>query len=82
MRSEYLGKGEGSVHEALGSYALATASDRLTLTGDREPPRAFRVVDADTIRMLDREGGEIDSALDYALRRVEPYRALKILTAE
>ena len=82
MRSTYLGKGDGATHEALGSFALATDTDRLVLRGDREPPRMFRVVDAETIRLLDRDGNEIGSTLDYQLRRVEPYRALKIVTSE
>jgi len=82
LRSTYLGRGDGATHEAMGRFRLATDSDRLTLTGDREPPRVYRVLDPDTIRMLDREGYEIDSALNYALRRVEPYRALKINRTE
>jgi len=82
MRSAYLGKGDDAVHEAMGTFSLSADSDRLTLTGDREPPRQYRVEAEDAIRMLDREGNEIDSALDYRLRRVEPYRALKISTAE
>jgi uncharacterized lipoprotein NlpE involved in copper resistance len=82
MRSTYLGHGDDATHEAMGAFVLATDSDRLTLTGDREPPRIYRVLDADTIRMLDLEGNEIDSTLNYALRRVEPYRALKIVRTE
>jgi uncharacterized lipoprotein NlpE involved in copper resistance len=66
----------------MGAFALSADSDRLSLTGDREPPRYFRVEDPDTLRMLDREGNAIDSALDYSLHRVEPYRALEIFTAE
>jgi uncharacterized lipoprotein NlpE involved in copper resistance len=82
MRSTYLGKGDDATHEAMGSFALATDSDRLLLRGDREPPRMFRAIDADTIRLLDRDGSEIGSTLNYELHRVEPYRALKIVTRE
>ena len=82
MRSTYLGRGDDATHEAMGSFALATDTDRLVLRGDREPPRMFRVVDARTIRLLDRDGNEIGSTLNYQLQRVEPYRALKIVTSE
>jgi len=69
LRSTYLGRGEGATHEAMGSFTLATDSNRLVLRGDREPPRVFRVVDADTLRMLDLDGNEIGSTLNYELRR-------------
>ena len=82
MRSTYLGHGDDATHEAMGSFTLATDGDRLVLRGDREPPRVYRVLDARTLRMLDRDGSEIGSTLAYELRRVEPYRARKIFTAE
>jgi copper homeostasis protein (lipoprotein) len=82
MRSTYLGHGDDATHEAMGSFTLATDSDRLVLRGDREPPRVFRVLDAETLRMLDRDGNEIGSTLNYQLQRVEPYRAQKIFTTE
>lgn len=69
MRSTYLGRGDDAIHEAMGSFALATDGDRLTLRGDREPPRVFRVLSADTIRLLDRDGSEIGSTLNYPLGR-------------
>jgi uncharacterized lipoprotein NlpE involved in copper resistance len=69
MRSTYLGRGDDATHEAIGSFTLATDSDRVVLRGDREPPRVFRVADADTLRMLDLDGNEIGSTLNYELRR-------------
>jgi uncharacterized lipoprotein NlpE involved in copper resistance len=82
MRSTYLGRGDAAIHEAMGSFTLASDSDRLVLRGDREPPRVFRAVDAARIRLLDRDGSEIGSTLDYELHRVEPYRAKKIFRTE
>ncbi len=82
MRSTYLGHGDDATHEATGSFTLATDGDRLVLRGDREPPRVFRVLDADTLRMLDLDGNEIRSTRISELRRVEPYRALQILASE
>jgi uncharacterized lipoprotein NlpE involved in copper resistance len=69
MRSTYLGPGDEAIHEAMGSFALASDGDRLTLRGDREPPRVFRVLDEDTIRLLDRDGSEIGSTVNYPLAR-------------
>jgi copper homeostasis protein (lipoprotein) len=71
MRSTYLGKGDDAIHEAMGTFTLALDSDRIVLRGDREPPRTFRAVDAATIRLLDRDGSEIGSTLNYELHRVE-----------
>ncbi len=82
QRSSYLGRGPDATHEAMGAFTLATDSDRLVLRGDREPPRVFRVVDGATLRLLDLDGHEIGSTLDYELRRVDPYRAEKIYTTE
>ena len=82
LRSTYLGRGDDARHEAMGSFTLASDSDRLVLWGAAEPPRVFRVVDEDTLRMLDPKGGEIGSTLDYELRREEPYRMRKIFAAE
>ena len=82
LRSTYLGRGDDAVHEAMGSFTLPSDSDRLVLRGTTEPRRAFRVVDPDTLRMLDLEGKEIGSTLPYELRREDPYRMRKIYSAQ
>jgi hypothetical protein len=44
---------------------------RLVLEGVREAPLQFRIVDRSTLRKLDVQGRDIESSLDYDLRRSE-----------
>jgi copper homeostasis protein (lipoprotein) len=71
LRTTYLGRGAGAVSDSIGSWELAGNGDRLTLFGDAENPTSFRVIDAETLRKLDIEGHEIESSLNYDLRRKE-----------
>jgi copper homeostasis protein (lipoprotein) len=70
LRTTYLGRGTGAVSDSLGSWELGEGG-HLTLFGDSETPTSFRVVDVDTLRKLDLEGHEIESSLNYDLRRKE-----------
>lgn len=71
LRTTYLGRGTGAVSDSIGSWELAGGGGRLTLFGDAETPTSFRVIDAETLRKLDLEGHEIESSLNYDLRRKE-----------
>ena len=48
---------------------LLVGRGRLALFGDPEAPMLFRVVDLETLRKLDLEGRDIESSLNYDLRR-------------
>jgi copper homeostasis protein (lipoprotein) len=54
-------------NDDIGSWRLSDKGRTLTLQGS-EVTR-FRVVDADTLRLLDRDGRDIDSKLNYTLKR-------------
>jgi uncharacterized lipoprotein YbaY/heat shock protein HslJ/uncharacterized lipoprotein NlpE involved in copper resistance len=69
LRMTYLGRGAGAIDDVIGTWAVAADDNRLTLFGGRETPIFFRVVDRDTLRKLDIEGRDIQSSLDYELRR-------------
>ena len=82
-RTAYLGKGDDAVVYGIGSWATAADGSTVALFGDDREPEQWRVVDASTIRKLDREGREIESELDYDLARtdglgsMEPHLAMR-----
>jgi copper homeostasis protein (lipoprotein) len=69
LRMTYLGRGADAVHDLIGTWTLSSDDNRIALFGGAEAPIFFRIVDADTIRKLDIEGRDIESALSYDLRR-------------
>ncbi len=69
LRTTYLGRGTAAIFDTIGSWTQAGGEARLALFGDPEAPMLFRVVDPRTLRKLDTEGRDIDSSLNYDLRR-------------
>ena len=72
LRQTYVGVagGKDEDHYDLGRWALAQDDgDRLRLKGGTEAPRLFRFVDKDRLRMLDNEGRDIRSKLNYDIVR-------------
>ena len=53
----------------IGAWALSSDRGTLVLQGGREAPLRFRIVDAGTLRLLDQDGRDIESKLNYALAR-------------
>lgn len=71
LRRTYVGAAGGgdAVYYDLGRWALASAGDRLQLAGGTEASRQFLLVAPERIRMLDNEGREIRTQLNYDLVR-------------
>jgi copper homeostasis protein (lipoprotein) len=69
LRTTYLGRGTGAIFDNVGSWETTGDRSRLTLFGGEENPLFFRIVDRDTLRKLDLEGRDIESSLNYDLRR-------------
>ena len=69
LRTTYLGKSVGAVSDAVGTWEADLDQGRLTLFGGEEAPLFFRIVDRNTLRKLDLEGRDIESSLNYALKR-------------
>jgi len=74
LRHTYIGARNGrddTFHE-LGRWARAQddGANRLRLRSGTEAPRQFLIVGTETLRMLDSEGREIRSALNYDLKRM------------
>jgi copper homeostasis protein (lipoprotein) len=76
LRVNYLGRGTNAIFDTVGSWTLA-GDERLALFGDPEAPILFRVVDPGTLRKLDVEGRDIDSSLNYDLRRKDTVRTIE-----
>jgi copper homeostasis protein (lipoprotein) len=53
----------------IGRWVLSSDGRVVVLKGARDRPVMFAILDGNMLRMLDAEGDEISSALDYALRR-------------
>ena len=73
----YLGKGDGAALDNLGTWRLSSSQQVLALQGGREASALFRIVDAKTLRKLDLEGRDIESALNYALTRTATFERLE-----
>jgi copper homeostasis protein (lipoprotein) len=71
QRTSYLGKGDDAVFDSIGSWSHATGESTVALFGDGREPEQWRVVDPSTLRKLDTDGQDIESALNYDLIRAE-----------
>ena len=69
LRRVYLGREPDHVFDDIGSFAIASGGRTLVLMGGREAPIRFAVRDQDTLALLDLEGREIVSELNYDLTR-------------
>jgi copper homeostasis protein (lipoprotein) len=73
----YLGTGAGASSDDIGTWMLSSNQKVLVLKGGREAAALFRIVDAKTLRKLDLEGRDIESALNYALTRTAAFERLE-----
>jgi len=69
LRTTFDGRGAGAVVDTIGSWVVAGDDSRLALFGDTEAPVFFRVLDDGNLRKLDVEGRDIESSLNYDLKR-------------
>ncbi|TVP75846.1 YbaY family lipoprotein, partial [Thioalkalivibrio sp.] len=60
---------DGGPFDDIGRHLLSSDGAQLTLYGGREAPLRFALSAPDTLRLLDRDGGHIDSELNYNLSR-------------
>jgi copper homeostasis protein (lipoprotein) len=77
LRRDYLGRpGEAQVDE-IGTWAVSGDGGRLTLQGERAAPVQLSIGDSRTLRLLDREGRQIESRLNYDLTRLESFAPIE-----
>ena len=73
LRMTYLGREPDNVFDDIGGFLLGSDDRTLVLMGGREAPVQFRIEDPDRLRLLDLEGEEIVSDLNYTLMRVPSF---------
>ena len=73
----YLGKGDGASFDDIGTWMLSSNQRVLVLQGGREASTLFRIVDAKTLRKLDLERRDIESALPYVMTRTAAFERLE-----
>jgi heat shock protein HslJ/uncharacterized lipoprotein NlpE involved in copper resistance len=75
LRQVYLSKEKGKDKTLVeqGTWRRSTDGGRITLLGGIEMERQFTIRDADTLRMLDDRGREIQSTLNYDLVRSKTF---------
>lgn len=76
LSTVYTGR-DGPVTYDIGSWSLSSDRRTLTLHGGHERPLMFRVIDQNTLRKLDMDGREIESALNYSLPRMGQFEAIE-----
>jgi uncharacterized lipoprotein YbaY/heat shock protein HslJ len=76
-RMTYLGRGDDANFDDIGSWVLSSDRSTIILKGGREAPAMLRIKDENTLRMLDVEGHDIGSPLDYDLRRTKNLEPLE-----
>lgn len=67
LRQSY--QDRGGPFDDLGRYLLSSHGDQISLHGGREAPLRFALSAPDKLTLLDRDGGAIDSELNYSLTR-------------
>jgi copper homeostasis protein (lipoprotein) len=83
LRRVYLGREPDNVFDQIGGFAIAAHGRTLVLMPGPEAPIRFAIRDQDTLALLDLEGQEIVSELNYELTRqtslppLEPRLALR-----
>lgn len=78
LRTTFLGRGAGAIRDTIGSWVVTDDEGRLALFGGTETPLFFRVIDSETIRKLDVEGRDIESGLNYELKRLDDVESIEI----
>jgi len=76
MRMTYLERGTngaGKDVDDVGAWQLVLDGQRVTLRSDQNTTTTFAIRNPDTLRLLDKSGEEIESKLNYDLKRAIPY---------
>jgi copper homeostasis protein (lipoprotein) len=77
LRTTHLGRGDDAAPDDIGSWVVSSDRTMLLLKGGREAPAMFRIRDENTLRMLNVEGRDIESPLNYDLQRSKNFEPLE-----
>jgi copper homeostasis protein (lipoprotein) len=73
----YLGRSDDTNSDDIGSWVVSSDRSTIVLKGGRDAPAMFKIKDDNTLRMLDVEGRDIESSLNYDLRRTKSLEPLE-----
>lgn len=77
LRRTWLGRGDEATDDDIGVWHVIADGSKLVLWGGAEEQEMFRIVDTATLRKLDLEGNDIESSLDYDLRRSDGFAPIE-----
>jgi copper homeostasis protein (lipoprotein) len=77
LRRTYLERNEVKPIDDIGRWTLSSDGSTLILKGGKESSERFAVKRSDTLRALDLEGREIESKLNYDLRRSAAFERIE-----
>jgi copper homeostasis protein (lipoprotein) len=77
LRTTHIGRGDDAAHDDIGSWVVSSDRTMLLLKGGREAPAMFRIKDETTLRLLNVEGRDIESPLNYDLQRAKNLEPLE-----
>ena len=76
LSTVYAGRDSPAVYD-IGSWHLAGDRRTMSLHGEHERPLMFRLIDPNTLRKLDLDGRDIESAHNYSLTRMGRFEAIE-----
>ena len=71
LRQTYQDREPANAHDDIGRWAIGSDRRSLILQGGREAPVLLEIRNADTLRLMDRDGRPIESDLPYDLARAD-----------
>jgi copper homeostasis protein (lipoprotein) len=77
LQTTHIGRGDDAVYDDIGSWVVSSDRTTLLLKGGREAPAMFKIRDETTLRMLNVEGRDIESPLNYDLQRSKNFEPLE-----
>jgi copper homeostasis protein (lipoprotein) len=77
LRTTHIGRSDDAAYDDIGSWVVSSDRAMLLLKGGREAPAMFRIRDENTLRMLNVEGRDIESTLNYDLQRTKNFEPLE-----
>ena len=80
LRMTYLARGAngaGKDVDDAGAWQLVLDGQRVTLRSEQNTTTTFAIRNPDTLRLLDRNGREIESKLNYDLKRATAYTPIE-----
>lgn len=77
LRMTYLGREPGNVFDEIGGFLIDPDARTLMLVGGREAPTQFRIENPERLRLLDLQGQEIVSELNYILMRAPTFTPIE-----